>query len=722
MPRGRPKVIVAPCPHCGKQFKRQEHLVRHERTHTRETPFSCDCGRRFARQDLLARHVRLLHPPFQQPVPVPVPEPEPEPEAVPVPVLEPVPEPVPGPRTEADAAQDMMGASDDFCLDDCDLFWDQDFVSHAERLFGVDPVAGLFESLSPPPQSRPRARLEEEVEAEASQKTSFGQFSSGLPPLDLVEDDSVSNDANDAELGSPDRQTPWCISGPVFEKLCEEMRSYAPILPLECSVPTHNTLSRGLEMYMRCTHKYLPFIHIPTFNIAKRPIELPLAMAALGLLYRVEHNKAYNLYFMARIIWSERSRREKYQAASDILRRLDPPAGLATLASDDCEKLHKIQTLVLLVSFASWGSARIRGDAFAMAGELAALAREYHVPADHSGWASWVMSEERSRTVFAAYVLTNLQSITFNNPPLILNHEVKYLPLPDYTQRWAAENALQWNKAPRRPSWVFSKALDQLFRGKAFSKEDGVSSFSSYLLILGLLQQFCLHRHSSIDVAPSDPAVATSETALRAWQVSWEMVDEATLDPHSATSPFSLASTSLLRLGFIRLNVEHEDCRGTLWRGSRAPLIEDQALERSLHVDRAVLYAAHGLSMLVRLGVSYMATTKTSIWSIEHTVCSVESALLLKQWLANVSRVIASAGTGGLRRSEKKLLGIITAIIQETDFSNILNLPKENPSRYQHMAATVISLWASFFEGPHVLEIDDDVSSRLRSLAESILS
>ncbi|RSL83271.1 hypothetical protein CEP51_004616 [Fusarium floridanum] len=57
--KGRPRLRVAPCKYCNKEFKRQEHLDRHIRTHTRERPFGCSCGRTFSRQDLLSRHYRL---------------------------------------------------------------------------------------------------------------------------------------------------------------------------------------------------------------------------------------------------------------------------------------------------------------------------------------------------------------------------------------------------------------------------------------------------------------------------------------------------------------------------------------------------------------------------------------------------------------------------------------------------------------------------------------
>ncbi|KAJ1338665.1 zinc-finger protein CreA/MIG [Microdochium nivale] len=49
------------CPHCGREFKRSEHLERHVRTHTKEKPYICHCGSAFSRRDLLTRHARIVH-------------------------------------------------------------------------------------------------------------------------------------------------------------------------------------------------------------------------------------------------------------------------------------------------------------------------------------------------------------------------------------------------------------------------------------------------------------------------------------------------------------------------------------------------------------------------------------------------------------------------------------------------------------------------------------
>ncbi|KAK8036780.1 Gti1/Pac2 family protein [Apiospora phragmitis] len=49
------------CKYCSRLFRRSEHKMRHERTHTKEKPFVCDCKDSFARLDLLKRHKRLVH-------------------------------------------------------------------------------------------------------------------------------------------------------------------------------------------------------------------------------------------------------------------------------------------------------------------------------------------------------------------------------------------------------------------------------------------------------------------------------------------------------------------------------------------------------------------------------------------------------------------------------------------------------------------------------------
>lgn len=361
-------------------------------------------------------------------------------------------------------------------------------------------------------------------------------------------------------------------------------------------------------------------------------------------------------------------------------------------------------------------------------------------------WASWVTAEERRRTIFAAYIMSSLHNITYGIPPLILNHELN-LQLPDYSQavsndpqrvpvppggditvllgantdiymQWFSEDAFQWQIAPRQARRSFQGGLHSLFNGSGFPVDASLSSFSSYILILGLLQQIYLDRRSySGGISPA--SIEVFEGALRAWQDSWEGTDEPTLDPLSSKASFGLASSALLRLAYIRLNFNRGACHGVLWEDPSV-LNDFQSVERSLNIERAVLHAAHAISVPVRLGISYMANTKTSIWSIEHSICSLESAVLLKSWLIMISTVVQASGLEMLRISEKKLLGIVTSIIKETEHADILQLPDHDPSRYRRMAKAVMILWSCVFSGIHILEIDDEVRRELRRVADSI--
>ncbi|TRX97507.1 hypothetical protein FHL15_001785 [Xylaria flabelliformis] len=569
MPRGRPRVVVAPCRHCGKQFKRQEHLTLKR-------------GRLLAIAGADLRDSEL---------------------------------------SQAEAAPDLILCdSDELYMNDFDTFWDRAFIPQLDTPLALDTTISGSEVQPIPPV--------------ATEVTTFSQFSSNFPSLDIVEDSIDSHQEAHLEEGNQTQNSqnnhissaPWSISGPAFEKLCEEIQGYTSILPDGCQIPTNNALSRGLETYLKCTQRYLPFIHVATFSVEERDAELTLVMAALGLLYRFEHSQAYKIYFMARAIWSEKKRREHLQLASDIMCNLD-----GTIQSNP-DKLRRIQTLILLVTFASWGNKRLRPGAVSMAGELAMSVRDYGMsevdedtPLDD--WGTWVVSEERRRTIIAAYILSCLHNITFGTPPLILNYEID-LRLPDYAQLWNSKDALQWQRAPRQTPRTFQEGLRSLFEGNGFPAESSISSFSCYILVIGLLQQIYLDHHSSGGGRPL-ASIEAFETALRAWQVSWERTDEPTLDPSSSGASFGLSSAALLRLAYIRLNFKAGDCRGVLW-GDMTITNKNPILHRSLHIERAVLHAAHALSVPVRLGISYMATTKTSIWSIEH---SMKMRVVIYIWL-----------------------------------------------------------------------------------------
>lgn len=566
----------------------------------------------------------------------------------------------------------------------------------------------------------------------APRSSCFNLFASRLPSMCESEDDTeeeVEDETEDevgdgapmddpAESVGSDDSTPWFITLSTYERLCAEVQSYSNLLPMECSVPSVDTLTRYLETYLRCAQKFLPFIHPTTFSAEERDVELVLAVAATGSQYRYELAKAYELYFIAKAILMEKLRLDGLRVSSDLL------SGQADLTRSRTNDIGKMQTFILLINFASWGDKRISPDAASMNSQLAMLVRENglsvpdKMPQDID-WSSWIPAEEKRRTLLAAYVLFNLQSIAFDIPPLIMNHEVG-LFLPGYVEQWGAQNAAQWRRAPRQVERQFRGELRSLYDSTGISKNVRLSSFSNYLLIHGLLQQIYIDRHGSAGSLEPE-TIKSSETALRAWQISWERSDESTLDPLSPKGPFGLSATALLRLAYIRLNSDFSPCRGLLTGEVQCIFNDSSGLSRSPHTDKAILYASHALSIPVRLGILYMASNQTAIWTIEHSLCSLESALLLKNWLEIISEAVRTGSIESLRKFEKKLLRVITGIIRETCLAGTLDILEDDTSRIQRMASTVLSLWAGIFQGVHLLEIDNAIGAGLRLLADPTL-
>lgn len=224
-------------------------------------------------------------------------------------------------------------------------------------------------------------------------------------------------------------------------------------------------------------------------------------------------------------------------------------------------------------------------------------------------------------------------------PPLLLTSELN-LFLPHSSKLWRAETAWQWQEARHSfPTMDISlqDAFWRLFNRPSQGPPPYMSSLGNYVLIHALLQHIFLLKQTSFTqvstfesprgLRPDD--VDDCFQALRIWQMSFEQhqarVTE-TSQPSASDAflggPVAYNSTALWRLASIRLYTDLNPSRTLETRdaGQIAQAFSDAPyLIRSMRLNRAVLQAIHALSMLVKLGVNYVARRKSSEWSMQHS-------------------------------------------------------------------------------------------------------
>jgi len=591
---------------------------------------------------------------------------------------------------------------------------------------------------------------------------SFGSLSSRLPPLEPDSLSSRNERLPHSELDAPtdfdpsvDSKTgfPWNISVATYERLSIAIRSHEKVLPPEFSIPSRHTFSRYIEGYFRSFHEHFPFLHLPTIKIDILATELLLAMVAIGAFCRLEKGKGYGLYLASKAIvrhyLEEDSRMRVAKLASSSARGANlgfhelncvnveggvensgPPVGSDVYSS--LHTLQTLQTLIILMAMTTWADIPAVHDALVMGSQLAMLTRKAGLsqPDEIIGrcsWRDWIHREERRRTLFVSYVLLNLTSITFDVPPLLVNHEIQ-LSLAHCNTEWVKASEIEWKHtrdACGHTERQFQSTLKEMIAGRDVHHEEPLSALGNYALINAIIQNIYFERQATTEYTLRPDALKKYETALQVWQRSWEATQETSLDPSSPNGPLGFNSAALLRLAYLRLNANLGPCRNILSQDPKSiarSITGDisPSFTRSLHVDRGILQCIHALSIPIRIGVPFVAYTHSVNESIQHPLCSLECAILLSRWLEMISDTVHITGLNSLRKDERKLLGMIASLIKETDMASTLDKNDTDSYCVRRMAASVVRLWAETFRGIHVFEIVRVIGEAL-SIAADIL-
>lgn len=322
---------------------------------------------------------------------------------------------------------------------------------------------------------------------------------------------------------------------------------------------------------------------------------------------------------------------------------------------------------------------------------------------------------------------SNLHCIVYNIPPFMLTSEVK-LTLPCSAAEFKAPTEALWRDArvTRKPEVLFQVALKRLFSKDGRDVTECNSSSGNYALIHALIQQIFFLRQTtrcrfdgSADLSLED--IASLEVALRNWQLGWRRNPESSLDPMSPNGPVAFNSTALLRLAYIRLYV---DTAGRALETRDPFLIANAfragpAIKRSPKITRAVLHSAQALSIPIKIGYRLVAKTQSFIWSIQHSLCTLECAYLMSKWLEALS---VPNPKPPVTEDEQKILAIVRSMLDETEFAVPSDIPSDSPNLTRHLSAGVLRVWATIFKGTQTWATVDVIGISLNLYADMLES
>jgi hypothetical protein len=281
------------------------------------------------------------------------------------------------------------------------------------------------------------------------------------------------------------------------------------------------------------------------------------------------------------------------------------------------------------------------------------------------------------------------------------------LELPAGEELWRASTEAQWAQRRKHESNgtpSFQQALQSLLdqddssgSGESTPSELSYSIFGSYILINSLMQHGSeLRRYTrSLSTSPdalSSDQTSTFERALRRWQKGWENHPKASLDPQDPQGPLAFNCTALLRMAYIRLEMDFAPYAAALRSGDpqvvARTICDEPPAKRSRRSMRAALHAWHALLIPIRMGIDLVAQTQVFMWSIQHFIASFECCLLLAKWL---DAVTIETPSPPLTDEERWLIKLVQDTLEEAGIETVHDV--------RTLSSSVLTTWARLFYG-----------------------
>ncbi|KUL81817.1 hypothetical protein ZTR_09066 [Talaromyces verruculosus] len=410
-------------------------------------------------------------------------------------------------------------------------------------------------------------------------------------------------------------------------------------------LPSNDALTRYLAGYFTGFYPHCPFTHVPTFKIASCSQELCLAMMAVGALDRFENSAANQLFYLAKaLLLDSQECRVQYELRNSVSNTNDPLL--------EKQLIDEMRCLLCLAQFASWQSdPRLKIEACVLQSLLGRSLRvsgleENSQALGHLSWEQWSELESQRRTKLFSYCFLAIQSIAYDVPPIIWYDEIN-IKLPCSCPEWTAPDATTWSMLKSNIPNEQSRFHDTLNTLLSLADQAGHVTLTStpvanYVLMHGLLQMIIQSRRSVFGhplMAPSKEYQSTFEMALMNWTSCWVHTPESNLEPADPNGPLPFTSSALLSLAYIR------NCFDTFrtkklftWNPVEIAdvLRTFPSVERSRTSLLAAYHATNLLATLVKLGVRYFINNQAVLWSIEATLCGLDSSIFLEKWLRQV--------------------------------------------------------------------------------------
>lgn len=310
------------------------------------------------------------------------------------------------------------------------------------------------------------------------------------------------------------------LSGNQRGRLAASLEAFREFVDPNFDLPSRHTLTRHLTMYFSGFNKNLPFFH-HLWRPLEAPIELVLAICALGARDCGEHSMSAKLFRAGESIHLARLRAEVDQIGSSTAALLSiqevyrgPTSKLNSSRdsrSTTWQPIDAVRSTLLLLCYVAWSPQPEQvSETFILWNLLAQILMDIGLEEPRnelssSDWRSAIRKESCRRAKLAAITFLDTSSIAYDFSPLLQIQKVD-LRLPCSEAEWEARDGAEWEaigKEVRRTPLLLSEALSMLltYDGRSPRLDLASTSFGNYILIHALIRRIILVRQLSSAIA-----------------------------------------------------------------------------------------------------------------------------------------------------------------------------------------------------------------------------